>query len=93
MTRLIIGKSLSLDLVDSIEFKDLLNCLDKRYVPPGSHRLRNKLIPASVERIKNNLKQILQSIKKLNISSDIWSDPDLRAFIAFVVMVLIPNGN
>jgi len=45
--------------------------------------LRNKLIPASVERIKSNLKRILKNIIKLNISSDIWSDPDLRAFIAF----------
>ena len=83
VTRLIIGKSLPLTLVDSTEFKELVNCLDKRYAPPGSLRLRNKLIPASVERIKSNLKRILKNIIKLNISSDIWSDPDLRAFIAF----------
>ena len=83
ITKLIIAQSLPVSIVDCEEFRDLTYCLDPRYELPSVHRMRNILIPANAERIRSNIKRALQSISKLNISSDIWSEPSLRAFVAF----------
>jgi hypothetical protein len=83
LTKLIIAKSLPLTFVEGPDFKDITNSLDIRYVAPCPRTIRNTLLPANVVRLKNNIMRILQAMKKLNISTDLWSDPDLRSFIAF----------
>jgi hypothetical protein len=83
LAKLVIAKSLPLSFVEGEEIDDFVKSLDLKYDLPGIGKLRNKLIPSNVERIKSNIKKILQGLKKINISSDIWSEPSLRAFIAF----------
>ena len=83
LTKFLIAKSLPLTIIDCKEFKDFINSLDMRYKIPGYKKIRNTLVPANANKIRQNLKSSLSKIAKLNISSDIWSDPSMRSFIGF----------
>ena len=66
LTKLIIANSLPLTFVEGPDFKDFTNSLDNRYVAPCPRTIRNTLLAANVDRIRNNVKRILQAMKKLN---------------------------
>ena len=84
LVELVVNSSLPLSLLDSKELKDFCSAIDNRYQVPTSKTFKKTYIPETYEIISNVIKLKLSKIDSINISCDLWSDPIMRSFIAFM---------
>ncbi len=63
-------------LVESLEFKELLLALDKRYLPPNRRALAEE-IAALTMNVESEVRQRIDGAFRLNVVCDIWSRKSL----------------
>ena len=59
-------------IVESLEFRDLLHCLDHRYQVPGRAAVKKELLQVMIE-LKAKVSSYIQEANKVSICADIWS--------------------
>ena len=64
-------------IVESLEFRDLLHCLDHRYQVPGRAAVK-KLLQGMIE-LKAKASSYIQEANKVSICADIWSKKGLTS--------------
>lgn len=81
--RLLVGQSLPFSLVESAEFKYLLECLNNKYKPPTARTIKRSMIPKMKRDVQDKVHLMFDKCDSINISLDIWTDSTRRAYIAF----------
>ena len=76
---LFIGTSnVPLNLVENVEFKELLQELDTRYQVPGRNKV-GKELDSLYSQLKKKLLESLNSAEKISLCADIWSKKGMTA--------------
>ena len=65
-------------IVESLEFRDLLHCLDHRYQVPGRAAVKKELLQGMIE-LKAKASSYIQEANKVSICADIWSKKGLTS--------------
>ena len=78
---LIAGDLLSLSLVESPRFRELMHRADPRYIVPSRKHLTTKLIPDKSSSIDSDIKSKLKKAQAVCLTIDLWSNRQMRSFI------------
>ncbi|VDI52885.1 Hypothetical predicted protein [Mytilus galloprovincialis] len=78
----IAGDLLPLSIVESEEFKNLMEKADTKYQVPSRKHLSSKLLHEKSVEIKNNLVNTLKRAESVCLTIDLWSSRQMRAKLA-----------
>lgn len=81
LTMFIAGDLISLSVVESQNFKNLLEKLNPKYQVPSRKTLTNKLIHEKCSEMRNNIKHKLKAAQNICLTLDLWSSRQMRAFL------------
>ncbi|XP_063400303.1 E3 SUMO-protein ligase ZBED1-like [Mytilus trossulus] len=79
----IAGDLLPLSIVESEEFKNLMEKADTKYQVPSRKHLSSKLLHEKSVEIKNNLVNTLKRAESVCLTIDLWSSRQMRGFLLF----------
>ncbi|XP_076109057.1 zinc finger BED domain-containing protein 4-like [Mytilus galloprovincialis] len=77
----IAGDLLPLSIVESEEFKNLMEKADTKYQVPSRKHLSSKLLHEKSVEIKNNLVNTLKRAESVCLTIDLWSSRQMRGFL------------
>ena len=77
----IAGDLLPLSVVDSQNFRNLMEKADSRYQMPSRKHMSTKLLHEKSTEIRNNVKYQLQKAKSVCLTIDLWSNRQMKAFM------------
>ncbi|KAI0211964.1 hypothetical protein LSAT2_003149 [Lamellibrachia satsuma] len=72
---------LPLSLVDSKQFRSLLHTAEPAFMMPSRKHLSTQLLPQRAASVRSDLKNILQRAQDMELTIELWSSRDMRAFI------------
>ncbi|CAG2238821.1 unnamed protein product [Mytilus edulis] len=75
------GDLLPLSIVESEEFKNLMEKADTKYQVPSRKHLSSKLLHEKSVEIKNNLVNTLKRAESVCLTIDLWSSRQMRGFL------------
>lgn len=81
LTLFIAGDLISLSVVESQNFKNLLEKLNPKYQVPSRKTLTTKLIHEKCSEMRNDIKHKLKSAQNICLTLDLWSNSQMRAFL------------
>ncbi|VDI46437.1 Hypothetical predicted protein [Mytilus galloprovincialis] len=77
----IAGDILPLSIVDSPTFRHFVEKLDPKYQVPCRKHLSTKLLVEKASEVQNNMKEKMSLAKSVNLTIDLWSNRQMRAFM------------
>lgn len=81
LTLFIAGDLISLSVVESQNFKNLIEKLNPKYQVPSRKTLTTKLIHEKCSEMRNDIKHKLKSAQNICLTLDLWSNRQMRAFL------------
>ena len=77
----IAGDLIPLSIVESENFKNLIETADPQYQLPSRKHLSSKLLHDKSTEVQNDLKRQLQKAESVCLTIDLWSSRQMRGFL------------
>lgn len=85
----IAGNLLPLSIVESEEFKNLMEIADSRYQMPSRKHFSTKLLYEKSTEVRNNIKHQLKMADSVSLTIDIWSTRQKRGYIGMTAHFIL----
>ena len=86
----IIDNSQSFSVADNPSFLKFVYCLNKNYVPPNRDTIKHR-VKEQYKVKKEEIKKLLKTSKKVNLTSDIWSSITMEPYISLTAHFVTDN--
>ena len=77
----IAGNLTPLSIIESSEFKTLVEALDPKYQIPSRKHLSTKLLHQKSTKIQSSLREQLRSVESVCLTIDLWSNRQMKGFL------------
>ena len=89
LLKFIAGDLLPLSIVESDEFKNLMEIADSKYQMPSRKHLSSKLLHEKSTEVRNNIIHQLKMTESVCLTIDIWSSRQMRGYIGMTAHFIL----
>lgn len=89
LLKFIAGNLLPLSVVESEEFKNLMEIAESRYQMPSRKHLSTKLLYEKSTEVRNNIKHQLKMADSVSLTIDIWFSRQMRGYIGMTAHFIL----
>ena len=80
-----------LSVVETEEYRDMMEVMDPRYIVPSRKHLSTKLIPNKCEDLNKVMCTALRRASSVSVTVDIWSSRQMRSFLGITAHYISPD--
>ena len=88
VSNVIVKCGLPISVVDNVNFRKLMAVIDPKFYVPCRQTVAYSMLPQMKKEKQDQLQRLLESASDLALTTDIWTDRRLHAFLAVTVHIL-----